>query len=65
MKKTYIVPRMTDHDFGIYMVVGYNYKVEYFRVEAESAEEAIEKVRKKGYSIVKSCVAEVDNFIPL
>lgn len=56
MKKTYVVQRMTETNYHIYMTGGYNYTVEKFKVMAENTEEAIGLAQKEGYVVNKDFV---------
>lgn len=57
---TYRVERMTCTDYNIYMSGGYNYEVEKLLIEAETAEEAIQKATKLGMVVNKEYVKTLE-----
>lgn len=57
---TYKVERMTYTDYDIYMTGGYDYNVESILIEAETAEEAIQKAKKPGMVVNKGYVKTLE-----
>lgn len=57
---TYRVERMTDTDYNAYMGGGYSFVVETILVEAETAEEAIQKAKEPGMVVNKGYVKTLD-----
>lgn len=57
---TYKVERMTYTDYDIYMRGGYNYNVESILIEAETAEEAIQKAKKPGMVVNEGYVKTLE-----
>ena len=60
MIKIYQVQRMAFADYCNYMEGGYNYSVEKLNIEAETAEEAIEKATLEGYVVNKNYVKTLE-----
>ena len=59
--KIFRIEMMDESNYGIYMCGGYNYKVDYYDVEAETSEEAITIAKKDNPNYhVNTFVKEVE-----